>query len=50
MVALDPESEVDEDHGMRWSWKETMRQLRYRYVFFSFSNLEYANGKFRAQL
>ena len=33
MVALDPESEVDEDHGMRWSWKETLRQLRYRYVF-----------------
>jgi breast cancer 2 susceptibility protein len=31
MVALDPESEVDEG-GRRWSWKETMRQLRYRYA------------------
>ncbi|KAH9170557.1 hypothetical protein EDB89DRAFT_1977284 [Lactarius sanguifluus] len=30
MVALDPESEVDE-HRRRWSWKEMMRQLRYRY-------------------
>ncbi|KAH9058304.1 hypothetical protein EDB87DRAFT_1685476 [Lactarius vividus] len=30
MVALDPESEVDE-HRRRWSWKEMMRQLCYRY-------------------
>ncbi|KAI9444587.1 hypothetical protein H4582DRAFT_2070318 [Lactarius indigo] len=30
MVALDPDSEIDE-HQRRWSWKETMRQLRYRY-------------------
>ncbi|KAH9070787.1 hypothetical protein EDB83DRAFT_2517952 [Lactarius deliciosus] len=30
MVALDPESEVD-DYRKRWSWKEMMRQLCYRY-------------------
>ncbi|KAI9453574.1 hypothetical protein BJY52DRAFT_1288754 [Lactarius psammicola] len=30
MVALDPESEVDE-HRRRWSWNEMMRQLCYRY-------------------
>ncbi|KAF8274325.1 hypothetical protein EI94DRAFT_850937 [Lactarius quietus] len=30
MVTLDPKNEVD-GHEMRWSWKETMRQLRYRY-------------------
>lgn len=30
-VALDPESEVDVDRR-RWSWTETIRQLRYRYV------------------
>lgn len=29
MVALDPESEADNDR-QRWSWAETMRQLRYR--------------------
>ncbi|KAH9980761.1 hypothetical protein BJV74DRAFT_897318 [Russula compacta] len=29
-VALDPESEVDVNKR-RWSWTETMRQLRYRY-------------------
>ncbi|KAI9511878.1 hypothetical protein F5148DRAFT_178985 [Russula earlei] len=30
MVALNPESEADNDRK-RWSWAETMRQLRYRY-------------------
>jgi len=31
MAALDPESEVDINRR-RWSWTETVRQLRYRYV------------------
>ena len=31
MAALDPESEADVDRR-RWSWRETMRQLRYRYA------------------
>ncbi|KAI0297548.1 hypothetical protein B0F90DRAFT_1738028 [Multifurca ochricompacta] len=31
MVALDPESEGEVVDRRRWSWAETMRQLRYRY-------------------
>jgi breast cancer 2 susceptibility protein len=31
MTTLNPECEVDV-HQRRWSWVETMRQLRYRYV------------------
>jgi breast cancer 2 susceptibility protein len=35
MVTLDPENELDVNRK-RWSWTETMHQLRYRCVFFRF--------------